>query len=125
MGPMIRRELRAHHTPTFSLCNGTWCNLINFVAVKGDPNETPVSCAIHLNDFRGLTVVVPEYPEPLLQLAHFSLIATTCHKLNQWPITFSQAYIHMTLWELVRLDIYDKIFEYTFCKFFSLHKFRQ
>jgi hypothetical protein len=30
-------------------------NLINFVAVKADPSETPVSCAQRLNDFRGPT----------------------------------------------------------------------
>jgi hypothetical protein len=36
---------------------------------------------------------------------------------------FSQAYIHMTLWELARLDIYDKTFEYTFCKFFPCVRF--
>jgi hypothetical protein len=29
-------------------------NLINFVAMKADPSETPVSCAERLNDFRGL-----------------------------------------------------------------------
>ncbi|PNF28127.1 hypothetical protein B7P43_G11874, partial [Cryptotermes secundus] len=29
-------------------------NLINFVAVRADPSETPVSCAKRLNDFRGL-----------------------------------------------------------------------
>jgi hypothetical protein len=28
--------------------------LINFVGVKADPSETPVSCAKRLNDYRGL-----------------------------------------------------------------------
>jgi hypothetical protein len=100
-------------------------NLINFVAVEADPSETPFSCAKRLNDFRELTWVVPEYPEPFLQLSHFSWIASSCHKLNPWPATFSQAYINMTLWKLLRLDIYDETFEYTSCKFFSLRKFRQ
>jgi hypothetical protein len=118
----LQKPILAAKSGCFSLCTTAilyWRNLINFVVVKADPSETPVSCAKRLNDFRGLTCS-REYPEPFLHLAHFSSIASSCHKLNPWPVTFSQAYIHMTLWELVRLDIYDEIFEHTFCKFFSL-----
>jgi hypothetical protein len=39
----------------------------------------------------------------------------TCH--------FSQAWIHMTSWELASQDIYDKTCGYIFCKFLSLQKF--
>jgi hypothetical protein len=40
------------YTPVIVILYGR--NLINFVAVKVDPSETPVSCAKLLNDFRGL-----------------------------------------------------------------------
>jgi hypothetical protein len=37
---------------------------------------------------------------------------------NLWPATFSQAWIHTTLWELASQDIYDETYGYIICKFF-------
>jgi hypothetical protein len=51
---------------------------------------------------------MPQYPELFLQLAQSSSIPSLCHTLNLWTATFSQAWIHTTLSELARQDIYDE-----------------
>jgi hypothetical protein len=69
---------------------------------------------------------VPQYPEPFFQSAQSFSIASLCYTLNLWPATFSQAWIHTTLWELASQDIYDETYGYIFYKFFSpLQKFQQ
>jgi hypothetical protein len=57
------------------------------------------------------------------QSAQSSSVASLCHTLNLWPATFSQAWLHMTVWELASQDIYDETYGYIFCKFFSLQNF--
>jgi hypothetical protein len=73
--------------------------------------------------FKNWSVVVPQYPEPFLQSAESSSIASLCHTLNPWPTTFSQAWIHMSLWELLSQGIYDETYGYIFCKFFPCKSF--
>jgi hypothetical protein len=51
------------------------------------------------------------------------LISFLCHALDLWPATFSLAWIHTTLWELVSQDIYDETYGYNFCKFFPCKNF--
>lgn len=92
-------------------------NLINFVAVKVDPSKTLVSCATCLNNFWGLI-----WSRAWIS-CNFSSVSTFLFNclftpLNLWPATFSQVYIHMTSWELVRLDTYNETLKYSFCKFF-------
>jgi hypothetical protein len=97
--------------------------LIDFVAVKADPTETPVSCAKRLNDFRGLIYSLASNIPNLFISQHNPLQLLLYVTLNLWPATFSQAWIHMTLWELVSQDNYDETYRYIFCKFFSLQNF--
>jgi hypothetical protein len=61
--------------------------------------------------------------EPFLQSAESSSTASFCHTLNLWPTVFSQAWIHITLWELVSQDIHDETYGYIFCKFFPCNSF--
>jgi hypothetical protein len=89
--------------------------LINFVAVTADLSETPTSCAKRLNNFRGLILVMSQYPELLLQSAQSSSIASLCPTLNLWPTAFSQIEIQTTLRESASQDIYNETYGYIFC----------
>jgi hypothetical protein len=82
----------------------------NFVAVKADPSETPVPCAKRLNDFRGLICSRASISRTFSSVSTVLFDCFLCHTLNLWPATFSQAWIHTSLWELASEDIYDETY---------------
>jgi hypothetical protein len=93
-------------------------NLINFVAVKADPRETPVSCAKRLNDFRGLICSRASISRTFSSV---STILFDC--LDLWPATFSQTWIHRTLLELASQDIHDETLDIFSVSFFPCRSF--
>jgi hypothetical protein len=81
-----------------------------------DPSETPVSCAEYLNSLEEWFLTVSKCLELFLH-SIFLYIVAICHKLNICFVTFWQALIHTTLWDLHHVGIYEWTSKHTFSRF--------
>jgi hypothetical protein len=59
---------------------------------------------------------VSEYLQNFLHIGHSCWMFPSCHKLNPWSTTSRQISIHMTLWELILMGIYEWTSDCTICQ---------
>jgi hypothetical protein len=68
------------------------------------------------------SLTLPEYLKNCIQSTHSSWMFSSCHKLIPWSTTSWHISVHVTLWELILMGIYEWTSNCTICQVFRTIK---